>query len=226
MNNPEMRSGYSQVIDNLQDVTVESTTTTTAELPIAIYREPRTGEDAMSNYNHIIELTLVKEDHPALNKVLEEFDFANSPISPLAVAATLQEKMVHYKGLGLSANQLGLEIRAFAMATNPVTVVFNPKIIDTSTEEVMMTEGCLSYPGLGVKIKRAAHVRVRFTKPDGQVTTEKFTGLTARIFLHEYDHMNGINFMSRAGKVARDMAFSKWKKLKKLRDARWNLGIR
>lgn len=138
---------------------------------------------------------LVKSDHPMLSKVLEPFDFSNPPVDPVELAKNLTETMLKNNGIGLSANQCGLPYRVFVIASNPVIACFNPRIIDESEQTVIaMDEGCLSYPNLFLKIKRPRMIKVRFTMPNGETVTEKFDGMTARIFLHEMDHMDGNNF--------------------------------
>ena len=73
-------------------------------------------------------------------------------------------------------------------------------------------EGCLTYPGLGVKIKRPDEVRVRFSMPNGDVRTETFRGLTAHAFQHEMDHLDGVIFYTKATAYHREQAFKNWKK--------------
>lgn len=159
---------------------------------------------------------LVDERDPFLSQPVAQFDFANPPIDPVELAEILAETMIKHRGLGLSANQIGLPYRAFAMQTNPVLVCFNPRIVDSGDETLSMDEGCLSYPGLVVKITRPKNIKVRFTLPNGQTETHTFSGLTARIFQHEFDHMEGINFLDRAKPVAKDLAMRKYKKMKKV----------
>lgn len=174
----------------------------------------------MTQYN------LVEESHPLLNQRLEEFDFSNPPVDPVELAQGLTEAMLRHKGIGLSANQVGLPYRVFVMATNPVITCFNPRIVDTGDVEIVLDEGCLSYPGLSVKIRRAKNIKVRYTLPNGETVTQKFTGITARVFLHEFDHMEGLNFINRAGKLARETATRRWAKQKKLNNLKNKLGYR
>jgi peptide deformylase len=77
---------------------------------------------------------------------------------------------------------------------------------------VSLEEGCLTFPGLTVKIKRPQHIRVRFTKPNNETITRQFTGMTARIFQHELDHLDGIIFYNRANRFHRDRALEKWRR--------------
>ena len=114
------------------------------------------------------------------------------------LAQTLVESMLHHRGVGLSANQIGIEERAFAMVsdieTMQVIVVFNPKIIKEYDRKEMMEEGCLSYPETFLQIERPYSIVVKFEDEDKKVHKIKMEGLMARIFQHEYDHMEGINF--------------------------------
>lgn len=131
-------------------------------------------------------------DIEELTKPCQEFKFINPPFDPSQFAKELVETMFHYNGLGLAANQLGIQYKIFAMRGDPHNFVcFNPRIAMPSSERVLLEESCLSFPGLTVKVKRPQHVRVRFAGPDGQVRTHLFTGMTARIFQHELDHVEG-----------------------------------
>lgn len=153
---------------------------------------------------------LVKQDHPLLSTQLEYFDFENPPIDPVELAKNLTETMLKNNGLGLSANQCGLPYRVFVLANNPVMACFNPRVIDASYEtEIALEEGCLSYPYLYLKVKRPRMIKVRYTMPNGETVTEKFDGLTARVFLHEMDHMEGVNFTTKVHRYHLDKALKK-----------------
>jgi peptide deformylase len=158
-------------------------------------------------------LKLVDIYHPMLSTKLENFDFSNPPTDPIQLAYDLVETMKQEKGMGLSANQCGLPYRVFCMESNPVLICFNPRVVDFSSEEVELDEGCLSFNNLWLKIKRPKHIKVRYTEPNGNVVTKKFTGMTARCFLHEMDHMEGIKFIERVGKVQLEMAKKRQKKI-------------
>lgn len=155
---------------------------------------------------------LIEHDSAILEQELPLFDFDNPPVDPEELARNLLDTMREHKGIGLSANQVGLPYRVFVMEGEPAFACFNPKIVDVSEEIVSLMEGCLSYKGVGVPIKRPAHVRVRFTAPNGNTMTRKFTGMTARIFLHEYDHLQGINFLRKMHPVHKEKALRQLKK--------------
>ena len=117
------------------------------------------------------------------------------------LSRVLVDNMIHHQGIGISANQIGIWERAFAMVrdleNNEVMVCFNPRIIKSYSEEVEMEEGCLSYPELFLKIKRPDKIVVKYEDEDKKTHKIKLQGLASRVFQHEYDHMEGIDFTQR-----------------------------
>lgn len=158
---------------------------------------------------------LVDCNAPILKQEMERFDFDNPPTDPIQLAHDLAETMIQENGLGLSANQIGLPYRAFAIKAEQIIVCFNPMVVDESSEQLYLEEGCLSFPLLFVKVKRPKKVKVRYTEPNGNVVTKIFDGLTARVFQHELDHLNGIVYTSRANRVHLDQARKKLKLFKR-----------
>lgn len=155
----------------------------------------------------------MKLDDTNLLKPCEKFDFANPPFDPIEFAKELVAFMHENKALGVAANQVGVPYRVFAMRGHPENFVcFNPKIVETSSNDILLEEGCLSYPGLVVKIKRTQSLRVRFNLPNGDTETKTFTGMTARVFQHEYDHLEGVRFYDKANRFHRDKALKNWKR--------------
>ncbi len=163
-------------------------------------------------------LKLVPETDLILKQRCQEFDFDNPAFDPKQFAESLYTTMTKCNGLGLSANQVGVPYRIFAIRidADPL-VLFNPQIVDQSEETILLDEGCLSFPLLYMKIKRPDWIRIRFQTFDGQTYTEKYGGMTARVILHEYDHMEGITFKERASKFALDRAIRKQTILKRAR---------
>ena len=117
------------------------------------------------------------------------------------LSRVLIDNMIHHEGIGISANQIGIWERAFAMVrdleNNEVMVCFNPRIIKSYSEEVEMEEGCLSYPELFLKVKRPDKIVVKYEDEDKKTHKIKLQGLASRVFQHEYDHMEGIDFTQR-----------------------------
>ena len=117
------------------------------------------------------------------------------------LSRVLIDNMIHHNGIGISANQIGIWERAFAMVrdleNNEVMVCFNPRIVKSYSEEVEMEEGCLSYPELFLKIKRPDKIIVKYEDEDKKTHKLKLQGLASRVFQHEYDHMEGSDFTQR-----------------------------
>lgn len=161
-------------------------------------------------------LDLVPEDSDILFEEMPKFDFSNPSVDPIQLSKDLAETMLANNGIGLSANQVGLPYRVFVIKSNPILACFNPIVVDDGEEELYLEEGCLSYPDLFIKIKRKKIIKVRYTEPSGQTITRVFDGLTARIFLHEYDHLNGVDFIGRASPIHKEMGLKKRKKIRRL----------
>ena len=135
---------------------------------------------------------LVLEDDPILKKRCQPFDFDNPQEDPKKLAKELVEAMYKYEGLGLSACQIGVDLKVFSMISDDSPIVcFNPRITEYSEETTYMREGCLTFPGLWFPIQRAHGVNVTFANEEGENMSGTFVQLTAKVFQHEYDHMLG-----------------------------------
>jgi peptide deformylase len=154
---------------------------------------------------------IIPDNDLRLKQVCKPFNFDTgytmedgSILSAEKLFYLLKEQMIANKGVGLSACQIGIMTRAFVIGnfTDPDSVisVFNPRIVNMGTDEIVYEEGCISYPGLFLKIKRASEFEVRFSGWDGTAGTTMFKGYTARVFLHELDHLDGITFQRRANR--------------------------
>lgn len=152
-------------------------------------------------------------------------------IHPATVAPDMISVMTINSGLGLSANQVGLNAQIFVMKTllnkkwgSPL-VVANPIIKGLSKEMELGIEGCLSHPDLYIKVKRPISCIVEFDTlaEDGKTiihTETKFDDIDARIFLHEYDHLHGIQFIDRVSKYKLQLAEKK--RLKQIKKKKIN----
>jgi peptide deformylase len=156
---------------------------------------------------------LVDPSWSVMNRPTTEFDFTNPPTNPNEFASTLVDTCKKMNGLGLSANQCGYPYRVFVMGTGDNYIAcFNPKIISTEGE-AHMPEGCLSFPLLNLHITRPKTINVEYQDWSGQLHTATFDGMTARVFLHELDHMNGILYTSRAKPLALKSGMKKVEKI-------------
>ena len=160
--------------------------------------------------------TLIESTNPLLRIKLSE---CSSDLDREKVESQLIDSMKHYQGFGLSANQIGIMERVFVMYSDvkkgEIISCFNPKIITQSDTEVVIEEGCLSYPGLWLKVKRPDGIEVEYEDKTGEVQSKAMFGLECRIFLHEYDHMEGTDFTKKVSKIKLDRAKKRQSKMLK-----------
>ena len=122
----------------------------------------------------------------------------------------------HIQGMGLSAIQVGIPHRIFVVVTEDHSIDFiNPEILETSEEEVMLREGCLSFPGIFLDIKRPKVVKVKYYNRKLEECELEATGMVARCILHEMDHLDGLTFVQKLGIATRNLIMGKMKKVKK-----------
>lgn len=143
-------------------------------------------------------LNLVEHNHKILYERVVNFDFSNPPVIPVELARDLLETLIERKCIGLSATECGLPYRVAVFRTEDPLVMFNPRVVDETTEQIALEETCASNPNMILKIKRPKVIKVRYQDVTGEMHTEKFIGITARAILHELDHLNGLNYTKRA----------------------------
>ena len=159
-------------------------------------------------------LSICSDNHQYLTYKIPEYTdkLPNADISK--IASLLKFTMKLYNGIGLAANQCGLSVRMFVMGTDQFQMVcINPKVLDVSPEMVRDNEGCLSAPAFYVKISRPKWCDVEFHDENGNLKSTRLEGLSARCFLHELEHLNGIKFTRDIGPVTMKMARQRQQKL-------------
>lgn len=154
-------------------------------------------------------MNLVDSNDPVLKQPCEKFNFLAPQVNLEEFANDLINTMHEKGGIGLSANQVGVPLQIFTMYTETPVVIINPKILEVSEETVELEEGCLSFPGDLVKVKRPVWIIARFIQANGKGHTQRFEGMTARVFQHEYDHMTGKTMFDHLSKLKREMYFKK-----------------
>lgn len=157
----------------------------------------------------------IESSNPLLKQKTEMFNFADPPTDPIELSKNLYETLMSTKFIGLAAPQVGLPYRAFALRTQPGIVCFNPRVVDTSQENIFLDEVCMTFPQLAVPVRRPKKIKVRYTEPNGETKTAVFEGMTARYFLHELDHLDGILYTDHANKFHLDRAKRKQKILQR-----------
>lgn len=163
-------------------------------------------------------MKLVLAPDQILETKLERFNLEE--MHPAPIALDMIDLMQKEGGLGLSANQVGFPMQIFVMRAmlnkqhgSPL-VVINPIIKGLSKEIESGVEGCLSHPGLILKVRRPISCVVEFDTLTSDYKNvihieTKFDDIDARIFLHEYDHLYGIQYIDRVSKLKLEMAEKK-----------------
>ena len=155
--------------------------------------------------------------HPAeiLSREVKTVDLENLGFDPVALKVEMVEFMIANNGIGLSANQIGLDAKVFVMgdSVENSTMCINPTVLQYTEETVDDIEGCLSFPNVFVKIKRPKEILAEWYDENLEKQTVKIEGYSAKCYLHELDHLLGITFKDRASKLKWNMAAKKAKKL-------------
>ena len=143
-------------------------------------------------------LKLIPNTHPILHEKMKP---CSEDLDRREMSRILKENMVHYEGIGLSANQIGISERVFVMVLNIETeetiTCYNPRIIKRYDNNVWCEEGCLSFPDEIINIQRPDRIVVKYEDEDKKDHKIKLDGLASRVFQHEFDHLEGIDFTER-----------------------------
>ena len=155
-------------------------------------------------------LPIVAYGDPVLRKVADAIDAAYPDLEKLIT--NMKETMYNASGVGLAAPQIGKAIRLFLIDASPFAeddnlseeertvlksfnrVFINPKILEEEGEEWLFNEGCLSIPDVREDVSRQPKITIEYQDENFTIHTETLEGLAARVFQHEYDHIEGILF--------------------------------
>lgn len=184
-------------------------------------------------------LPIVAYGDPVLRKVGEEID-ANYP-DLKELIANMKETMYNAQGVGLAAPQIGKAIRLFVIDASPFAededlskeeqaslkgfnkVFINAQIIEEEGNEWAFNEGCLSIPEVREDVFRQEKVTIEYQDEDFKTHRETLTGLAARVFQHEYDHIEGILFTDKLSSLKKRIIK---KKLENISKGKINAGYR
>jgi peptide deformylase len=164
-------------------------------------------------------MNIVKFPNPILRERMPDFDFNNPILNPKELERQMLELMYAQDGIGLAANQLGLKARVFVMghreSPDAGMAFFNPIIVANTNETEDLEEGCLSFPGIYVKIKRPTAIKARWQNSSGEWEEGEFDGYNCKCFLHEFDHLEGITYQDRVSTLKWALAAKKANKGKR-----------
>ena len=163
--------------------------------------------------------TLLPPNDPRVLSSIAEFDIErfkeDEKIELKEFVNNMFETMKKYGGIGLSANQVGKPYRMFILGDNANIskgkkwVCINPKITNVTKDLIRYKEGCLTFPFLFLDIERPQDITVEYLDEKLEKKEDHMTGIVARCFQHEFDHMQGIVFTEHVSKLKLDMALKK-----------------
>ena len=152
---------------------------------------------------------------PVLRKVSKKVEKIDNELNE-----TLDEMIVtmrNAKGIGLAANQVGIDKRFFVLEIeDEIKKIINPEILEFSKELIEIEEGCLSLLGIYNKATRPRVIKVKYWNEKGEEVTEEMEDLWARAFQHELDHLDGILFIDKISPMSKRLISKKLDQLKKM----------
>lgn len=162
--------------------------------------------------------------HPVLRKVAADMEVPSEEANKLI--EDLFETMYQAEGMGLAAPQIGLSTRAFVVDGSPLgdeeesmkdfrKAFLNPRITSRSGDQILMSEGCLSIPGLREEVPRYNEITIEYLTPEGKKIVEEYQGYPARVIQHEYDHLDGILFTDKVSPIRKRLIRSKLNNISK-----------
>lgn len=145
---------------------------------------------------------------------LKTRDYEESEIGDLSgLIADMYDTLEHKRGVGLAAPQVGISRSLFVISIMETKKVFiNPAVVNASDSMIVAEEGCLSLPGLRLKVNRPEAVTATWLDQNGERQIADLEGLWARAWLHEFDHLQGVMIDDRVSKLSLDMARKKLQK--------------
>ena len=166
--------------------------------------------------------------HPVLKKKAIDVALDTNILTP--IITDMYETMYHCKGVGLAAPQVGLSIRLFVIDSSKLNddderkdkseegikeVFINAEMIEERGEIISLEEGCLSIPNIYGHVEREKTIKIRYYNAKLELQEKEFTGFTARVIQHEYDHIEGILFVEKLKPLKKQMIKRKLEDIKK-----------
>lgn len=157
--------------------------------------------------------------HPVLRKMTQDIDASYPNLKELI--DNMYETMHNAEGIGLAAPQVGLEDRIFVIDLSPLAdeenpqykdlkkVFINARITSRTGDIAFAEEGCLSIPNIHESVPRQGTIEIEYLDENLEPHTETYTGFTARVIQHEYDHIDGILFVDHISAIRKRLIKAK-----------------
>ena len=157
--------------------------------------------------------------HPVLRKMTQDIDASYPNLKELI--DNMYETMYNAEGIGLAAPQVGLEDRIFVIDLSPLADEENPqykdlkkafinaRITNRTGDMTSAEEGCLSIPNVHESVPRQDTIEIEYLDENLEPHTETYTGFTARVIQHEYDHIDGILFIDHISAIRKRLIKAK-----------------
>jgi len=152
-----------------------------------------------------------------LTKKVADVDINVPAFDPVELKKEMVEFMLSNNGIGLSANQVGLDAQLFVMGDSEEnsSMLINPTVLQHTEEIVIDVEGCLSFPNVFAQVKRPKEILVEYYDENLEKKRTHLTDYSVKVFLHEWDHLQGITFKDRVSPLVWKIANKKAKKYTK-----------
>ena len=162
-------------------------------------------------------MKLVYYPEKILSREVKTVDLETPGFDPVELKKEMVEFMITNNGIGLSANQIGLDAKVFVMgdSVENSTMCINPTVLQYTEDTQVDIEGCLSFPNIFVKIKRPKEILAQYWDENLKECVVKISGYSAKCYLHEMDHLLGITFKDRVSALKWNMAIKKTRKFEK-----------
>lgn len=153
-------------------------------------------------------LPIIKIGHPTLRKIAERVNKFDQELKDFV--DDLIETMRLNEGVGLAATQVNVVKQVFVIDKGlideawEVQAYINPEILESEGLE-NLEEGCLSIPGIRAEVERPPAIKVKYQNLDGKLIEEQLEGMLAKVFQHEFDHLNGVLFVDRIPQLIRKL---------------------
>lgn len=158
-------------------------------------------------------MNLVYYPNNFLERQVSEVDLEKLTFDPIELKKEMVDLMYSKNGVGLAANQIGMDAQIFVVGDKKTeALIINPRVLQHTSDTYQDIEGCLSFPGIFVNVKRPKEILVEYWDENLERKLHKLEGHAARCYLHEWDHLQGITFKDRVSKLKWNMATQKAKK--------------